>query len=193
MARTEKSSSLPLKDAVYIALMRGINVGGRNRLPMKDLALLFEEAGCRHVRTYIQSGNVVFRAPREVSTLAARISKSIAGRYQLRTPIVLLSREELTTVVAGNPFLQRGTPSDQLHAAFLADTPTRAQMAALDAGRSPGDSFEAAGRCVYLHLPNGAAQTRLTNAYLDATLKTTSTLRNWRTVQAIAELARAPA
>ena len=94
----------------------------------------------------------------------------------------------MSQVAAGNPFLKRRADPRALHVAFLADAPDRRSAGALDRARSPGDTFELRGREIYLHLPNGVARTRLTNAYLDATLATTSTLRNWRTVLALLEM-----
>jgi uncharacterized protein (DUF1697 family) len=175
---------------VHVALLRGINVGGKNKLPMKDLACLFEDAGCREVRTYIQSGNVVFQAPPRVAdTLAGRIADAIERRFGFRAPVVLRGAAELAAVARSNPFLARGGDADRLHVMFLASAPTKAQVGALDPQRSPPDEFVVRGREVYLSLPNGAARTKLTNAWFDAKLGTVSTGRNWRTVLQLAEMA----
>jgi uncharacterized protein (DUF1697 family) len=96
----------------------------------------------------------------------------------------------MEAVVRGNPFLARGIDADWLHVAFLARTPSRTATALLDPRRSHPDEFVVRGADIYLHLPNGAARTKLTNAYFDSTLKTISTGRNWRTVLALLELAR---
>ena len=167
----------------HLALLRGVNVGGKNKLPMKDLAALFVAAGCEDVRTYIQSGNVVFRAPPSVAAgLSARIAEQITGRFGYKTPVVLRTVGQLRDVVAHNPFLEAGAPEDKLHVMFLADEPSPARVAALDPGRSPPDAFVVRGREVFLHLPNGVADSRLTNAYFDSKLATVNTGRNWRTV-----------
>lgn len=167
----------------HVALLRGINVGGKNKLPMANLIELFSAAGCSEVRTYIQSGNVLFRAaPKTAERIAEVVSKGIASRHGLRIPVVLRTVAELTKAAAGNPFLASGADPAHLHVAFLAGAPDRRRGAALDPARSPGDSFALRGREIYLHLPNGVARTKLTNAWLDAALGTTSTVRNWRTV-----------
>ena len=166
-----------------VALLRGINVGGKNKLPMKDLAALFVAAGCEDVRTYIQSGNVVFRAaPTVAARLSALIAEQIAGRFGYKTPVVLRTAGQLRDAVAHNPFLEVGVPEDKLHVLFLADEPSPDRVAALDPGRSPGDAFVVRGSEVFLHLPDGIADSKLTNAYFDAKLATVSTGRNWRTV-----------
>jgi len=174
---------------MYVALLRGLNVGGKNVLPMPELATLFEEAGCADVWTYIQSGNVVFRA---TATLAGRLSLEISARLRkrhgLRVPVILRTATEMKGVARRNPFLERGIDPGQLHVAFLMDAPG-ATAAELDPGRSPPDAFAVLGREVYLSLPNGMARTRITSDYLDRTLGTTSTVRSWRTVLRLAGLA----
>ena len=174
----------------HVALLRGINVGGKNKLPMKDLARMFAEAGCHDVRTFIQSGNVIFRAEPEVIVLLSdRIVKQIARRYKYQTPLILRTVADLDAIVRDNPFLQRGVPQDDLHVLFLADIPESSAISLLDHDHSPPDEFEVRGRDIYLRLPKGAGKTKLTNAYFDSRLATTSTGRNWRTTTKLLELA----
>src|SRR3990172_4148776 len=115
-------------DDVHVALLRGIDVGGKNRLPMKDLVAVFGRAGCRDVRTYIQSGNVVFRADRALAPrIPVAIAQAIADRFGLRVPVVTRTAVELCAVARGNPFLKPDADPGALHVAFLADRPTRTQ------------------------------------------------------------------
>ena len=173
----------------YVALLRGVNVGGKNRLAMTDFAQVLGAAGATEVRTYIQSGNAVFSAsPGVVKALAQRVEKLIAERFSLRVPVVVRSAGDLAKVVSGNPFLKAGAAPETLHVCFLADAPDRGCVSALDPRRSPGDAFSVCEREVYLHLPNGVARTKLTNAHLDSKLGTTGTLRNWRTVLKLCEM-----
>jgi len=173
----------------YVALLRGINVGGRNKLPMRDLAAIFVGAGCTDVTTYIQSGNVVFRAPTRVATRIPKlITDSIAERLNMRVPVVTRSAADFEAVVDGNPYLGIEADFTKLHVAFLADHPTEVAIGALDPDRSPGDSYQVRGGEIYLHLPKGAAASKLSNAYFDAKLGTTSTARNWKTVLKLHEL-----
>jgi len=174
----------------HVALLRGINVGGKNGLPMQSLRALFADAGCSDVRTYIQSGNVIFRAsPSLARRIPAVIEQAISDQFGLRVPVVTRTTAGLRDVVIGNPFLPRATDTATLHVAFLGAKPTEAQVATLDPNRSPPDEFAVRGREIYLRLPNGVGRSKLTNAYLDSKLGTTSTLRNWRTVLRLAELA----
>lgn len=176
--------------ARYVALLRGINVGGKNKLPMTELRALFTAAGCTEVETYIQSGNVIFAASAKLARDIMRtIAQAIAKKFRLEVPVVARGAQELTAVMRNNPYLASGADPDRLYVAFLADEPDPAAVKSLDATRSPPDSFHVRGKEIYLCLPNGAGKSKLTNAYFDAKLKTMSTIRNWRTVQKLAELA----
>jgi uncharacterized protein (DUF1697 family) len=173
----------------HVALLRGINVGGKNLLPMKDLAKIFVTAGCRDVRTYIQSGNVAFSATTGVvKKLPESVSRSIAKSFGYRVPVVVRSHEQLATVLRDNPFLRAGEVEKTLHVAFLADVPAADAVAKLDPDRSPPDRFCVVGQEVYLHLPNGVGNSKLTNAWLDSKLSTVSTMRNWATVLKLFEM-----
>ncbi len=174
--------------ATHVALLRGINVGGKHKLPMKDLAALFEAAGCAEVSTYIQSGNVLFKASAALAKkVPGLVCAGIREGFGFDAPVVLRSGEELKRAIEGNPFLQEKVAEESLHLIFLEREPSAEQAASLDPNRSPGDRFIVRGREVYLHLPNGAADTKLTNAWLDSKLKTVSTGRNWRTVMTLLE------
>lgn len=165
----------------HVALLRGVNVGGKHPLPMKDLAALFAGAGCANVRTFIQSGNVLFTAePALAAELPERMAAAILERFGIPAPVILRTRDELRDVVRHNPW-----PGDEaiLQVLFLAGAPRP-----LDPGSNGEDSFVLRGREVYLRLPNGAARTKLTNAWFDSRLGTTSTGRNWRTVTKLLEL-----
>ena len=173
----------------HVALLRGINLAGKNRLPMKGLVELFIDAGCRDVRTYVQSGNVVFRADASVAKrIASVIERAVADRFGLRVPVITRTASELRRAAKANPYLRSEPDTSKLHVAFLAAKPSAAQVKALDPDRSPPDEFTVVGREIYFRLPNGVGRTKYTNAYLDATLRTTSTLRNWRTVLRLVEL-----
>ncbi len=173
----------------FVALLRGINVGGKNKLPMKDLVRAFERAGADDVQHYIQSGNVVFRATAPVAgRIPGVVATEIERGFGLRVPVILRRGDELRAAAKANPMLASGADPATLHVVFLEDTPGQRESAALDPRRSPPDSFMLVGREIYLCCPNGMARTRLTNAYFDSTLRTTSTVRNWRTVLKLVEM-----
>jgi len=175
----------------HVALLRAINVGGNNKLPMKDLAAMFVAAGCRDVVTYIQSGNVVFSAPAAVlKKLPQTISQTIVRDFGHRVPVVIRSHEELAATTCSNPFLKAGEEEKTLHVAFLADIPAADAVAKLDPQRSPSGRFAVVGRDIYLHLPKGVAESKLTNTWMDSKLSTVSTMRNWATVLKLHEMTK---
>jgi uncharacterized protein (DUF1697 family) len=172
---------------IQLALLRGINVGGKNSLPMKDLARMFEQAGGAKIRTYIQSGNVIFDGPKGANVGEA-VARSIEKKFGYRIPVILRTLPELHETIRENPFLSAGIDLKWLHVYFLAGRPSTECCASLDAKRSAPDAFEVRGREIYLHMPNGMGRTKLTNAYFDSKLSTISTARNWATVLKLAEL-----
>lgn len=179
--------------STYVALLRGINLGGKNKLPMKDLVAILERAGCVRVRSYIQSGNVVFEAEPELAAgLAARVSAEIEKRFRLRVPVMLRTARELRAVARKNPLLEAGASVESLHVIFLAADPGKSRAAALDPDRSPPDTFIVRGREIYVSCPNGVGKSKLTNAWFDAKLGTVSTGRNWRTVLKLVEMCDEP-
>ncbi len=175
----------------HLALLRGINVGGKNKLPMRELIGIFQECGCERARNYIQSGNILFdAAPGVLTVLASRVETRINDQFGFRPPVLLRTEPALAAVVAENPFLAEGVNLDALHVYFLAGPADPDRIGQLDPDRSLPDRFGVRGCEVYLHLPEGMARTRLTNAYFDSKLSTTSTARNWRTTCKLLDMMR---
>lgn len=162
-------------------LLRGVNVGGKNRLPMKELTAIVAEAGGAEVRTYIQSGNVVCRTG-DIAGLAGAVTRGIEARFGFVSPVIWRSEREWRAILQDNPF----PSSENVHVMLLAETPAPGRT--LDRERSPGDTFVLRGRDLYLHLPHGMGRTRLTNDWIDRSLGAVSTARNWRTLEALAAL-----
>lgn len=129
----------------YLALLRGINVGGKNKLPMKDLARFFVDAGCRDVRTFIQSGNVVLTFDGDATPLPGIISARIADGFGIKIPVQLRTAADIARIVASNPFLAAGDDPETLHVSFLADPVDPDRIATLDPGPFRG------GRAGHLH------------------------------------------
>jgi len=178
----------------HVGLLRAINVGGNNILPMADLVKIYTAAGAKEVSTYIQSGNVLFSASAAVAKqLPAKITAALAKR-DMKVPVVQRTAAELAAVVKDNPFLRSKTTSlERLYVAFLGAAPDAKAIASIDPQRSPGDEHAIIGSHVFLHLNNGAGGTKLTVAYLDKQLATTSTVRNWQTVLKLHALVTASA
>lgn len=177
----------------WVALLRGVNVGGKNRLPMRDLVEIFGDAGCADPTSYIQSGNVVFRASRATaSRVPTVVEEAVADRFGFRAPVLLRLAAELATVARENPFVQGGADVATLHVAFLADLPSEDRVASLVPDRSPPDEFAFRGGHIYLRCPGGYGRSRLTTQYFDSRLSTTTTVRSWRTVLALLEMTARP-
>ena len=175
---------------IWIALLRGINVGGHRKVPMADLASLIAVAGALRPRTYIQSGNVVFwhpEADREV--LARDLETRIAAAFGFAVPVVLRTLSELHTAVAASPFLARGEDSEALYLGFLSRQPEPARVDSLDPRRGAPDEFGVVGSDVHILIRGSFATTKLSNAWFDSRLAAVCTVRNWRTVQALIGLA----
>jgi len=172
-----------------VALLRGINVGGRHMLPMPALASMFVEAGAADVRTYMQSGNVVFSASRAIAQRIPRvISQQVLQRFGFEPHVIMRTGTDIARIAADHPFLTRGADMRTLHVGFLDEAPHARLIAALDPERSPGDRFAVRGSEIYLHLRNGAGKSKLTYAHFEKTVKTWATFRNWRTVLTLAEM-----
>ena len=173
----------------FLALLRGINLGPKNKISMPDLAELFSSAGCTDVRTYIQSGNVIFQGTAElVGGLSELITTQIQKRFGHKVPVMLRTTREMREVIRENPFLKEGAAEDVLHVMFLADLPEPGAVKSLDPGRSPPNRFNVRGKEVYLLFPEGFARTKLTSSYFDSKLGTIGTVRSWRTVTKLLEL-----
>ncbi|MGZ6213790.1 MAG: DUF1697 domain-containing protein [Candidatus Limnocylindria bacterium] len=173
----------------YVALLRGINLGGRQRIAMERLRAVFVSLGHESVTTYVQSGNVVFTSRIEdAGALAAGIEQRIAEELELEVSVVTRRAGELVEVLDGNPFLRRRADPSKLHVTFLGDAPDESAVALVDADRYAPDELVVAGREVYLHCPGGYGRTKLTNAFFEQRLGVVATTRNWRTVTKLVEL-----
>jgi len=169
----------------WVALLRGINVGGRNRVPMAELRELFEQAGLGSVSSYIQSGNVLFTSEAaDRDELSRQLEEAVRETFAVSSPVVLRTAAELARIADSPPF---GPDTSQTHVAFLDREP--GEPGALAAFDPAPDRFEVAGTEVYLLYPNGVHGSRLTGALLERRLGVTATLRNWRTVAKLADLA----
>ena len=174
----------------YVAFLRAVNVGGKNKVPMAGLRDALTAAGLDEVATVLQSGNVVFRLRGSAGAAAKLIAGTIGECFGLQIGVVIRSAAELAAVAATNPFLDTEPDRDArtLHVAFLSKRPAAAAVAKLDPHRSPPDAFAVRGREVYLSYPDGSGRSRLTLDYLERALGVTGTARNWRTVQRLQAL-----
>jgi uncharacterized protein (DUF1697 family) len=175
-----------------VALLRGINVGGKHKVTMADLKDAFSLAGCQDVSTYVQSGNVVFTPPSpDLSEVAGQLQRVIADRTGLDVKVQVWTHEELVTVAAANPLAQADPDAAHLHIVFLDAAPAPELTAQLDPDRSPPDRFEVGDRAVYVHYPEGAARSKLTADYFERSLRVAATARNLKTVTKLIDMSSA--
>ena len=179
--------------ATYVALLRGINLGARNKVPMGQLRSSLTAAGFEDVATYVQSGNVVLRRRGgSADEVAAEIEQQVANDFGVAATVVVRTPAQLDKVARGNPFLAEETDPLKLHVVFLERAPQAAASRRLDPERSSPDRFSVRGRDIYLHLPNGFHRSKLTLDYFESTLGVTGTVRNWRTLTKLVALASEP-
>jgi uncharacterized protein (DUF1697 family) len=172
----------------YIALFRGINVGGRNSLPMKVLVSLLEALGARSVKTYIQSGNAVFQhAEKDPLRLAHRISAEIERRCGFEPHVLLWGAEQMEKAIAENPFPEAESEPKSLHLGFLASAPAAPDLKALESLKKGSERFLLKDNVFYLHAPEGVGRSKLA-ANAEKLLGVAMTDRNWRTVCKINEM-----
>ena len=188
MLRASKAGS-SLK--TYVALLRGINLGARNKVSMADLRALFAGLGADDVATYAQSGNVVFRSSDSPGKLTEAIEKRIRRDLGLDVTVLVRTQRQLAKLAAANPFADDVSDPTKLHVTFLADKPDSARVRRLDPKSAEPDEFRVTGQEVYLHCPNGYGRSKLSNSYFEKHLGVPATTRNWRTVTKLADLASA--
>lgn len=174
---------------VWVALLRGVNVGGRNRLPMAALRRLLADLGYADIATYIQSGNAVFRSGGAAEGIASAIAEGIAARFGFRPQVFVLPSRELDAALARIPFAaEAAADGRKVHLMFLESALPPNALEVLNGAASPGERAESIDRVLYLHTPGGYGRSPLAEAA--ARLDTPMTGRNARSVAAIAALAR---
>jgi uncharacterized protein (DUF1697 family) len=173
----------------HIALFRGINVGGKNLLPMNELVVLLEDIGTRNIKTYLQSGNVIFQnAEENVAQLSKRLTVEIKKRYGFEPYVLILGLDELEKAMVENPFPEAENDPSSLHLGFLAFKPKSPDLKKLDCLKKESELFHLTERVFYLHAPEGFGRSKLA-ASTEKLLGVPMTYRNWRTVFKIREMA----
>jgi uncharacterized protein (DUF1697 family) len=175
----------------FIALFRGINIGGHHPLPMKALTAILRDLGATAVTTYIQSGNAVFRSPsRNPDTLAKRLTAEIGKRHGFEPYVLIIEPQALARVIAQNPFADALGDPVTLHVGFLADVPGNPDLAKLASLKKDSERYQLDDGVFYMHLPEGAGRSKLA-AGAEKALGVPMTGRNWKTVCKLMELANA--
>jgi uncharacterized protein (DUF1697 family) len=167
----------------YIALLRGINVSGQKMIKMTDLTTLLSEINLYNIRTYIQSGNLVFEYPEtDQKELAGLIEQQILHHYKFDVPVVIRHQSDLMQIQECNPFLKRNENIEKLHVTFLDDEPPADLIEKAKETAGSSDEFEVIGREVFVFCPDGYGNTKLNNTFFEKKFKTKATTRNWKTV-----------
>jgi uncharacterized protein (DUF1697 family) len=172
----------------YAAFLRGINVGGRTSIKMENLRRVFSALGFANVKTYIQSGNVIFETDEtDEAKITAEIEQAVAENF-FKTPVMVRSLEEIKDAVENNPFAGEQFEDRLFHIVFLAERLSAENVEMLLSNNKESEQFAVRGREVYCLLREGAADSLLGKKYIDNKLKTPATARNWRTLKKILEL-----
>ena len=171
----------------FIGLLRGINVGGHKKLPMADLKSICGSIGLDNTKTYIQSGNLVFGSEREPSLISKEIEDGIEDRFGFRPPVLLINSADFQKAAEGYPF----STDDHKHShlMFLSKQPAKNVVDEIRKLEHEPDLLSVGRRVIYFHFPNGVSGTRIDLGKLERTLKVKCTMRNWRTVQQLIEMA----
>ena len=172
----------------YVVLLRGINVGGRNALSMKKLVVLLEDLGCRNVKTYIQSGNVILQSSKSATHLAERIGHEIERCHGFKPYMLLLQISELEAAIAANPFPEAEADPKGLHFGFLDTVPSDPHLKKIETLKTKSERFRLINKVFYLHAPDGVGRSKLA-ANSERLLGVSMTDRNWRTVSKLRDMA----
>ncbi len=175
--------------AIQIALLRGINLGSRNRIRMEDLRELVEGLGNREVRTHLQSGNVVLNAGTPPAETAVKIEEAISRELGIDVRALVRSRAQLGKVVASNPLEELASDPKRLLVTFLSGKPSKKVLDELDDADFDPEAFVLRGREVYSWHPGGLKRSKLGRVLVDKRLGVTATARNWSTVTKLLEIA----
>jgi uncharacterized protein (DUF1697 family) len=177
--------------SVIISMLRGVNVGGHNKIKMEALRALYESLKLRDAQTYVQSGNVIFRSDeRDMARLAKRIEDGIERKFAFRPNVILRRAAEIRDVIARNPFAKRrGIEPGKLLVSFLASDPGEEGREKLRQMKCDPEELRIEGREIYIYFPNGMGRSKLPWAGLDKILKTSATGRNWNSVTKMLEMA----
>ena len=175
---------------VYVALLRGINIGPNKRIRMDDLRKSFESLGFKQVQTYIQSGNVVFKAGKSSpAALGKKIEAQIVKDFGFSASVIVTTADELGRTIATNPFLkQRGIDAEKLHVTFLSETPAAPALKKLAEYTIAPDQSRCVASTIYLYLPNGFSASSLFRVPWEKALGVVTTTRNWRTANALHQM-----
>jgi uncharacterized protein (DUF1697 family) len=176
----------------YVAMLRGINVGPGKIVKMERLRASFEALGFGGVRTYVQSGNVIFESEQKPAAgLSNKIEEKIQHTFGFRVPVLVKTSKEMAQIVSDNPLVkEKGIDHSKLHVTFLSDAPPKTAVKVLEPLATGRERFRILNREIYLYCPDGYGNTKLSNNAIEKKLSVVATTRNWRTVNTLVEMCR---
>ncbi len=175
----------------YISMLRGINVSGQKKIRMTELKAMYESLQFKHVETYVQSGNVIFGSTeRNTGNLSEQIEAKIEEFLGYSVKVFIRTVDDFKRIITNNPFAQISSDPSQLHVTFLMTTPTPDQLRKLVIPKAESEQYLISRDVVYLHCPDGYGRSKLSNNVIERKLKMSATTRNFRTVNALYEIAR---
>ena len=176
----------------YVAMLRGINVGSGKIVKMERLRASFEALGFDGVRTYVQSGNVVFESEQKSPAgLSKKIEEKIQRDFGFTVPVFLKASREIEQIVRNNPLVkEKGIDHSKLHVTFLSDAPPKTAVKVLAPLATGRERVRIFNHEIYLYCPDGYGRTKLSNTAIEKKLSVVATTRNWRTVNTLLEMCR---
>ena len=172
----------------YIAILRGINVGGKRKILMADLKQLLDENGFENIVTYIQSGNVIFSSDWSVKEIEGLIKQTIFSKYGFDVPVLVRTKNEIKTIFNSNPFLSKETDINKLYVTFLSEIPSNENLEKLNTIHFSDANYSLVGSQLYICYDTKCSDSKLTNNLIEKKLNVTATSRNWKTVTKLFEL-----
>jgi len=175
----------------YVALLRGINVSGKNLIKMTELVVHLSSLNYKEIKTYIQSGNIIFKSDaKEIITIKSEIHQLIFDKFGLKVPVLVKTAEEISTVFQNNPFINSNNlDTNKMHVTFLSETPVKENIVKLVESKIESDEFILTEDIIFLYCGNGYGNTKLSNTFFESKLKVSATSRNWKTVGKLVEMA----
>ena len=180
-----------MSSEVFISLLRGINVSGQKQIKMTDLKALYESLGFIDVKTYIQSGNVIFQSAEieNPELLVRKIENAIQEKFGFDVPVIIRTKTELQRIIESNPILAfKENDEDRLYVTFLEKLPDKTAIEKLSEFDFSPDKFVLIEKEIFIFCPNGYGKTKINNTFFESKLKLKATTRNWKTVNTLAKM-----
>jgi uncharacterized protein (DUF1697 family) len=178
--------------ATYISLLRGVNMAGHNQIRMTDLALLMKKTGFKDAETYIQTGNIIFSSPDDLTEIeiTSKIEEAIYKKFGSKISAIVRTEKEMRKTSELNPFLsEKDFDPAKMAVLFLTEKPSDGQVEKVANVNYPPDKFQISGSEIFIYCPNGFGRTKLYTNFFENKMKVTGTARNWKTINAILDIA----